>query len=91
MDFMRFFDYASVAALAFMSYGILSQWYHVFKSGTARDIVIKEVLIRFAVTIVLLVKILLVGDLYLIIGQLILTVAITIYITTLLIVKLKRI
>jgi len=89
MTILKLFDYLAIAALAFMSYGILQQWHHIFKNRSARDIVAQEVLIRFAVTLVLLVKIFLVGDVYLIIGQLILMAAISIYTFTLLYIKLK--
>ena len=83
MDYLRVFDYLSVAALAFMSYGILKQWHHVYKTKSAKDIVIQEVLIRFVVTAVLYVKIFLVGDFYLIVGQSILLFAIGVYFITL--------
>lgn len=83
MSIIKTFDYLAVAALVFMSYGVLKQWYHIFKNRSARDIVGQEVLIRWVITLVLLVKIFLVGDIYLIIGQLVLMAAISVYALTL--------
>ena len=85
---LSFFDYLSVLALAFMSYGIMRQWHHVYKTKSVKDIELQEVFIRFIITYVLLVKILLVGDIYLIIGQFILATVMLIYFAT--IFKLKR-
>ena len=86
---MAIFDYLSVLALAFMSYGVLKQWHHIYKTGSVKDIVTQEVLIRFIVTVVLFVKIWLVGDIYLILGQTIFLVAVTIYFITLIALKKK--
>lgn len=86
---IKIFDYLAVAALAFMSYGVLKQWHHIFKNKSAQDIITQEVFIRWIITFVLLIKILFVGDTYLIIGQLIFTVAISIYALTLFYIKNK--
>ena len=87
MTLVKIFDYLSVAALGFMSYGILRQWWHVYKTKSVRDIVATEVVIRCIITLVLLVKLFLVGDAYLIIGQILLAIVILIYTVTLLILK----
>ena len=81
------FDYIAVLCLGFMSFGILKQWWHIYRTGSAEGIVTTEVVIRFIVTFLLLVKIILVGDPYLIAGQLLLAGAISVYLFTLLPIK----
>ncbi|OHA89832.1 MAG: hypothetical protein A2741_02965 [Candidatus Zambryskibacteria bacterium RIFCSPHIGHO2_01_FULL_43_27] len=85
--YLAIFDWLSVLALIFMSIGIFKQWMHIQKTGSADDIVTQEVLTRFIITWILFVKIVLVGDIYLIIGQVVLGIAITMYFITLLHVK----
>ena len=87
MIYFKIFDYLTIAALGFMSYGVLKQWYHIYKTKSAKDIITQEVIIRFIVTLVLWIKILLVRDKYLIIGQTIFLTAIIIYTFTLIKVK----
>ncbi len=84
---MKIFDYLAVASLAFMSYGILTQWWQIKKSNSVKNISGQEVAIRFLVTLILLVKILLVGDAYLIVGQVLLSLAVAIYFITLIKIK----
>jgi hypothetical protein len=90
MDVLRIFDYLSVAALVFMSYGIFRQWYRIHTTNSVHDIELQEVLIRCVITYILLIKMFLVGDIYLIIGQCIFAVAILIYFITVLKLKLKN-
>jgi hypothetical protein len=85
---LHIFDWLSVAALAFLSYGIVSQWLQIRKFSSIREINLREVVIRWTVTAILLVKLVLVGDLYLIIGQLLLLLAVSLYIVTL--IRIKR-
>ena len=87
MLIIKIFDYLSVAGLIFISYGTLLQWYHILKNKSAKDILTQDVMIRWIITLVLLVKVLFVGDIYLIIGQSIWSVAISIYALTLLYIK----
>ncbi|MEK7536885.1 MAG: hypothetical protein AAB584_00355 [Patescibacteria group bacterium] len=87
MTILKIFDYLTIASLAFLSYGVLSQWHYIFKSKSIRDIVVQDVLIRWIATLVLLIKIVFVGDLYLIIGQSIFSLAISTYALTLLYIK----
>jgi hypothetical protein len=63
------FNYLSVAGLAFMSFGVFSQWLLTRKKKTVGDISVTEVIIRGIVTAILYVKIVMVKDPYLIIGQ----------------------
>ena len=86
-SYLAIFDWLSILALIFMSMGIFKQWMHIQKTGSADDIVTQEVLTRFIITWILFVKIVLVGDIYLIIGQVVLGIAITMYFITLLHVK----
>ncbi len=90
MDLVSIVNILAIAALAFMSFGILKQWHLIRKTGVTSGISLTEVLIRFTVTYVLLVKILLVGDIYLIVGQIMLAAAITLYMITLVLVRLRR-
>ncbi len=84
------FDYLSVGTLAFLSYGVLAQWWHIYITKSAKDIVLREVIIRLAATFILWIKMLLVQDIYLIIGQSIFLVAVTIYTVTLVKIKSKK-
>ena len=84
---IKLFDYLSVAALIFMSYGVLKQWLYIYKSRSAKDIVTQEVVIRFIITAVLFIKIILIKDPYLIVGQAIFLISISIYAFTLLKIK----
>ena len=89
MSILKVFDYLTIASLAFLSYGVLAQWHYIFKNKSIRDIVVQDVLIRWIATLVLLIKIIFVGDLYLIIGQSIFSLAISIYALTLFYIKFK--
>lgn len=89
MSILKIFDYLTITSLAFLSYGVLSQWHYIFKSKSIRDIAIQDVLIRWIATLVLLIKIIFVGDFYLIVGQSIFSLAISIYALTLLHIKFK--
>jgi hypothetical protein len=84
------FDYLSVAALFLMAVGVWRQWRHVAHTGSARDIAFSEVAIRFGITAILLVKMIFVGDRYLIIGQAIFLISMTAYIITLTRIKFKQ-
>jgi hypothetical protein len=84
---LHILDWLSVAALAFMSYGIVGQWLQIRKLSSIREINLREVAIRWTVTAILMVKLALVGDPYLIVGQLLLLSAVSLYIVTLLRIK----
>lgn len=88
MSYAIVFNYLTVTALAVMSFGILEQWWRTYKTRSAEDIVSTEVIIRFMVTLILFIKLWLVGDVFLIIGQTILLSAITLYAATLLYYKI---
>lgn len=90
MSIIKIFDYLSVAGLAFISYGTLLQWYHIFKNKSARDILVQDVMIRWIITLVLLIKVVFIKDIYLIIGQSIWSITISGYALTLLYIKLKH-
>jgi len=88
-SYLAIFDWLSVLALVFMGFGVLKQWRHIYKTRSVKDIVTQEVFIRFIITWILSVKIILIGDIYLIVGQIIFGVTMTIYFFTLLIIKRK--
>ena len=90
MDYLKIFDYLSVITLAFLSYGVLSQWWYIYKSKSVKDILTKEVVIRFLATFILWIKMLLVKDIYLIMGQTIFLIAVLTYTLTLIKIKLKQ-
>lgn len=89
MNYLFIFDWLSLLALFVMSIGVLMQWRKIYKTRSVRDIETKEVFIRFSITLVLLIKIFLIGDVYLIAGQIALTISLSLYFFTLL--YLKRI
>ncbi|MEK7589167.1 MAG: hypothetical protein AAB479_00865 [Patescibacteria group bacterium] len=81
------FNWLSIAALGFMSWGIIGQWLKIRHRTSIEEISLREVTIRWTVTVVLLVKIILVKDPYLIAGQLLLLAGISLYFGTLVIIK----
>ncbi|MBX4211222.1 MAG: hypothetical protein KW806_00255 [Candidatus Yanofskybacteria bacterium] len=90
MNYTHILNYLSLTALVFMSFGILRQWRHVAHSQSAKDIVFSEVAIRFGLTAILWIKIYLLHDKYLIVGQSALLFALTVYIVTLARIKLRQ-
>ena len=87
--FLKIFDYLSLAVLVFLSYGVFVQWWHIYKTKSVKDIVTREVVIRFFATLILFIKLVLVGDPYLIIGQAVFLAIVTIYLITLARLKLN--
>ena len=90
MSIIKLFDYLSVLALALLSFGILEQWWNIRKTRAIHEIVFSEVVIRFVVSAILVVKLFFLKDAYLLIGQILFMVAVTIYLATLLIIKHKK-
>jgi len=89
MNYLFIFDWLSLLALFAVSIGVLMQWRKIYITRSVHDIETKEVFIRFFITLILLVKIFLLKDVYLIIGQTALALSLTVYFLTLL--HLKRI
>ena len=79
MSLNDIFGILSVVALGFLSFGVLKQWRLVSRTGSTANISTTEVTIRVVVTVILLIKILLTGDLYLSIGQSLLATVLVIY------------
>lgn len=81
----------NIAVMALVSYGILVQWKHIHRRRTPpHDIVTKEVVIRYAATMVVLIKLISIHDFSLITGQVMLAIVMTIYLFTLLELKNKK-
>ncbi len=73
-------DYGSIVAFATFTVGVLLQMKKILKRRSSRDIASSEVLLRFVASVIIFAKIITIKDPYLIIGQGLLLIFLSIYI-----------
>ena len=82
-----FINGASILAYSFAIFGVIVQIFKTLKTKTAQGVALSEVLLRLFSMIVILVKFIAVGDLYLLVGQSILCIVTIMYLYALLLMR----